>query len=808
MNFRIIIAIYWSLCIIGTFIFMIRNKKKNRLIDAISNNNESFGKRIVTFLCIILFVPILMPFILLYQVIKGVKTLYYKNRPRPVPKDKRRFLKPDTVFDENNTSMSLTEYNFKHNTSFTLDQVYGKGYESSLSEEQRKDYHKNNENHGVLTIQEDLSNDDHTSFAIHLAHALIEGDFDKIEQALNENVETILYKNRTVKGKSETLEYWKGWRDKYVVTKDLTTFEVKRSNYYYKACLLIEPMLIMFYFEGGLVKKILLIQRYLSPTIGHHDDMLDFPFSFDKVKGNLSPLHDPNEFTEAVEKNNRIPCMHCGEASENLEWYNSDFKCGVHGYRGQVSVCPHCGKVVEYFPEIRLRYDDPQFDEEYKPQTEGVEQSKAFFPSLCGIRYFDNTTPLKGTNYVDSLPSDVLVDENLFFGNSKPEFGPCSIKQIAEDSNWILIPKVMERYPEHYEAIKECYRKAVADGIFEAANNLGILVYNFDNNIEEGNKLFNLSAFHGSKDAKLNQFTALWSEEKYLDCAAMLKFMPQRDNPSIKCLWNYAYFLFFGKDYPNNLIEKDIDKAKSILALIVSTNYSHLSENEKDLPPKAVQFLHYIETANIYSEKGEAYHKILTESVVKTDSIKDKSEVFGRLSFLKMKDGYHLGLRLADMNTTNIGDESNFFVYDESDKEDTDILRYIEVVPSAMAAWQVYLLMTSPTVMPVFWHGGYIRRKFIFQKSDLDTIKALDYLDTSCLTDIVQILPHIHFTPVEKSENGIGGYYQADVYCCYWNDWKGLVREHARILMNNIDVISYSIEDDDVLYEYDCKIMF
>ena len=348
----------------------------------------------------------------------------------------------------------------------------------------------------------------------------------------------------------------------------------------------------------------------------------------------------------------------------------------------------------------------------------------------------------------------------------------------------------------------------MADGIFEAANNLGILEYNFDNNIEEGNKLFNLSAARGSKDAKLNQFTASWTEEKYLECAAMLEFMPQRDKPSIKCLWNLAFFLFYGKDYLNNLIEKDVERAKSILREIAKTESSQLSENEKELPAKALHFLRYIETANVYSEKGEAYHKILTESVVKTEDIKDKSEVFSRLSFLKMKDGYHLGLRLADMNTTNSGDESNFFAYDETGNEDKDILKYLRVVPSAMAAWQVYLLMTSPTVMPVFWHGGYIRRKFIFKKTDLDTIKALDYLDISCLTEAVQILPKIELAPVEESENESDSYYQADVYCCYWNEWKGLVKEHARILMNDSEVISYSIEDSEVLHEYDCKILF
>ena len=39
--------------------------------------------------------------------------------------------------DENNQTVSLAEYNYRHATEYTLDDVYGKGYVESLTEKER-----------------------------------------------------------------------------------------------------------------------------------------------------------------------------------------------------------------------------------------------------------------------------------------------------------------------------------------------------------------------------------------------------------------------------------------------------------------------------------------------------------------------------------------------------------------------------------------------------------------------------------------------------------------------------------------------
>lgn len=49
----------------------------------------------------------------------------------------KKYMKKDCVLDENNQTVSLAKYNYMHSTEYTLDDVYGKGYVESLTEEER-----------------------------------------------------------------------------------------------------------------------------------------------------------------------------------------------------------------------------------------------------------------------------------------------------------------------------------------------------------------------------------------------------------------------------------------------------------------------------------------------------------------------------------------------------------------------------------------------------------------------------------------------------------------------------------------------
>ena len=160
-------------------------------------------------------------------------------------------------------------------------------------------------------------------------------------------------------------------------------------------------------------------------------------------------------------------------------------------------------------------------------------------------------------------------------------------------------------------------------------------------------------------------------------------------------------------------------------------------------------------------------------------------------------------MRPANGNTSDIGDESNFYVYNDSGEEDAKILSYLRANPTPVSTWQVYLLMTSPTVMPVFWHGGYIIRNFIFNESNLDEISHLQNMDLSALKNQGLLFPSVK---IEKEEGS--GRTIAHVFCCYWNEWKGLVREHATVVFDGNCITDFQQEDLNIFYPYDCGICF
>ena len=129
------------------------------------------------------------------------------------------------------------------------------------------------------------------------------------------------------------------------------------------------------------------------------------------------------------------------------------------------------------------------------------------------------------------------------------------------------------------------------------------------------------------------------------------------------------------------------------------------------------------------------------------------------------------------------------------------MLKYIHLDETPMGAWQIYLLMTSPTLLPTFWHGGYIERKFILQEKDLYEIEVLSCYALSDLTARNMLYPD-----VEVKRNG--DILTASIYCCYWNEWEGLVREHVEIQVCNGKVTSYEEKGKFIIFKYHCGIYF
>lgn len=103
--------------------------------------------------------------------------------------------------------------------------------------------------------------------------------------------------------------------------------------------------------------------------------------------------------------------------------------------------------------------------------------------------------------------------------------------------------------------------------------------------------------------------------------------------------------------------------------------------------------------------------------------------------------------------------------------------------------WQMYLINHAPTMMPYWWHGGYIHRTYVFDLKELSSFPA----DLSAYYGDTSLLPSVRA--------------DGDVFIVtttYWNEWRGLVREVVAI---NSDLQIREINKE-VLVEYDCGLLF
>ena len=751
---------YWMISCVAVYVYRKRSK------GSFVGNNTSVWEHIV----IILLSPLALPIIAILMLYGNYKNVYYKNRPKPVPKRMRKYLKRDCVLDERNHTVSLAEYNYKHGTDYSLEDVYGKKYMASLSKEDKADIMDDISNYGKLRIQENIPQTPYTEAAKSLGEALLSGDFSLFENLLDANSQHINYKKETISGKSQVIEYWQGWRSRFVETRKAKKFEVVYSNYYSNACLQLEMMVVLFLIRGNKIQKTLLIQRHLNPMIGYHDDILDFPFDLGSIKPCLSELRAANDIFEPVVTENRIPCLSCGTPSEKLEWHSSLFQFGYIGYSGIVSVCPHCHKVVEYYPEMRSRYNEKVNPKEEKYPIPHKHKNVNYNPKLYGLRNFEGGEPLKGTKYVEGLSG--------------------KLKVAAEKSDWGIIHMLGR---QDLEKVKSCYLRASEDGIHEAANNLGIIVSNFEGNTEEGIKLFKKAMDGGSHHAMLNMFTILWCDERYQEAIDLLVRIRKNPSPSLKCLWNYAFFLFMGEDYPHNPIKvKSPERAKKILNGILDEQGNPLYNDDKDIFMAIYDFMDYIDNGNILSSKASDFHwRIKTNS----DSLVAKGHdvIFNELDALSLDEGLHMSLRFADPKKKGTG--FHYYVFNQKDEEYEDILKFLHVRESSMGIWQIYLLLTSPMIAPTGC-GVDDERTFILTGDELYDIEPLSYYDLSDLTRQEHLYPSVH---IEKGQDGVTGI----VKCCYWSYKEGLVKEEIKIHLHNGMVNSYELVGKFVIYKYD-----
>lgn len=677
-----------------------------------------------------------------------------KSKAYPLDKNDFRSWPKDTIA-AGTEKMSIIDYNKKYEKSVALDDIYGQGYSESLTPEEIFECKVSIPK--KFGLEPNMPDYIYKTVAIAFAKMFALSDVSFILPFVNDRTYLTLYKKDELSRRQRILDYFTNWIDRADKDNLKVKVTVKWQPNQCRPAVYIKPdgykeMVLLFRVQNNELTDIVLAPSLLQDYGCMFHDLDQPPYSVEFI----SDFFGEDEVTQ----DNHLPCPICGTDSNLIDWYKFHIPMGIHGYAGTVSICPECKKVVELMPNVRLRYDEPQRAVSNKPHYENISE---FSPKLLGLYTFET----------EDEPMDFYSEDEL--------------QDVCHNN------------------LKE-YRHF---GNLEKGNDAAIIYANGPLD-DVAIELFTELSEKGCHNSMLNLFTIYWSNRcEYKKAAEWLQSIAKGDNPSIKCLWNLAVLYYYGTNLPNNPLPKDHVKAKEILSHIKEMSMAAKSYDVKKVISNAQKFYPLVDKLNDFSLSGMEIHDIIKNSIVKTKDIKDKGELFNHAKALSLKSGYKLGLHIADENTPDIGDESYFFLYDGNgvehkiyksriipDELDTSL---IKVAATAMGAWQLYLLITSPTIMPVFWHGGYNVRKFIFSVDNLKTIEPIQNLDLTTLNHDGLLLP-----VVTMSNNGK----TADVYCCYWNDWQGLVREHVQVTFNPDGSASMGKPDQYVFYKYDCGICF
>lgn len=209
---------------------------------------------------------------------------------------------------------------------------------------------------------------------------------------------------------------------------------------------------------------------------------------------------------------------------------------------------------------------------------------------------------------------------------------------------------------------------------------------------------------------------------------------------------------------------------------------------------------------NSFEKKGVEFLAKINDLVCNKD-ITTKDSLFEVLDHIQLKDGYHLGLRLAEQK--GMGDHSWFYTFKDEDplkkektadietlKEKQNIFNDLIVKQTEMGAWQAYLLSLDSTVLPLWWHANYMGRLFFF---DRDNFRGIKPFLSEPLPLKIQDIPQP--SVIKKDDHFI-------VRCPYWNDWEGLVLVSLNVSFKENGNVSFDNFHQKVLYEFYSGIHF
>ena len=393
---------------------------------------DKIGQDILFCFLAALFFPVVIYF--------GCDALYYHNRPRPIPKKMRKWIKKDLV-DFKGERMSIAKYNATHKRKFTLEQVYGKKYVASLSPEEVAEF---DSFENTLSIDSGLPDDEYTHLATLFAQSFYSEDFSRIKSFLDENVRMISYRKRTLTGKHEFLDYWLGVLSRIKDDCQVSDIKVKMNPFYGHAVVSVkqkdtDEAYVFFHIDSGKIRTAVITPVQQQSSMVRYYDLNRPRLDYEMVISQKGEAIVPEP--------NRMPCLLCGALSEKLQWYKLEVDSGPFSHIGQVSICPHCKAQAEFYPEVFLRKEMSDSFRLHRSTIPHMVQGNPYidvfirFQTELGKAY--EMAKANNGNIDDCLLLDILLayktDPSCHLGLKLPETGSfgdvCKLYTFDDEGN-------------------------------------------------------------------------------------------------------------------------------------------------------------------------------------------------------------------------------------------------------------------------------------------------------------------------------------------------------------------------------------
>lgn len=204
---------------------------------------------------------------------------------------------------------------------------------------------------------------------------------------------------------------------------------------------------------------------------------------------------------------------------------------------------------------------------------------------------------------------------------------------------------------------------------------------------------------------------------------------------------------------------------------------------------------------------------IQSEFIAKATELKslvakqEYDDIMTCMNKLSLLDGHRL--LVQQPNCQGIGGVSRLVIELPERKFEEKIWSLVSVEKSALGAMQVFFLDRLWHYLPLWWHANYNRRYYVYTKEDLQSICKEVFSEESIAAassfgrrkrvDVFELVKFDVSPTIAEKE---GKFY---VSCCFWSNFKGLVREFVEIDLENCGVFDIKQE---TLYKYHCGILY